>query len=59
MDYAVALIVYLASIFGALISMGGMFAAKDEPKMVGFFSLCIIVFSFTTYLGGLMLQNVN
>ena len=59
MEYAVALIVYIASIFGVLISMGGMFAAKDEPKMVGFFTLCAVVFSFTTYLGGLMVQNIN
>jgi hypothetical protein len=59
MAYIMALIVYIASIAGVLISMGGMFAAKDDAKLVGFFSLCSIVFSFTTYLGGTMLQNIN
>lgn len=59
MDYAIALMIYIASILGVFISMGGMFAAKDEPKMVGFFTLCAGVFCATTYLGGMMLQNVN
>ena len=59
MQYAIALIVYILSIVGVFISMGGMFASKDDAKLVGFFSLCSIVFSFTTYVAGTMIQAMN
>lgn len=59
MDYIASLVIYLASVMGVLVSIGGMIAAKNEPKMVGFFSLCSIVFCFTLYIGGVMVQNIN
>lgn len=56
MDYAVALIVYLASILGVFTSMGGMIAFKNDKPMVHFMVLTCLVFCGTTYLGGMMLQ---
>lgn len=58
MDYAVALIVYIASILGVFISMGGMIAFKDDKKMVYFFTLSSFTFMGTMYLGGMMLKAI-
>lgn len=59
MDYAVALIVYVASILGVFTSMWGMVVFKDSKPMVYFMTLTSLVFCATTYLGGVMVQTVS
>lgn len=59
MDYAIAAIIYLASILGMLVSIYGMITSKNDRKMVNFFLLCSVVFSLTIYLGGSMLNVIN
>ena len=59
MDYAIAAIIYLASILGVLVSIYGMITSKNDRKMVNFFLLCSVVFSLTIYLGGSMLNVIN
>lgn len=59
MDYAVALIVYVASLFGVLTSIGGMIAFKADKWMVRFMTLCCFTFIGTMYLGGVMVQAVS
>ena len=59
MDYAVALIVYIASILGVFTAMYGMFAFKDDKRMVYFMTLTCLVFCGTLYLGGLMVKAVS
>ena len=59
MDYAVALIVYIASILGVFTAMYGMVVFRDDRKMVYFMTLTCFVFCATTYLGGMMIQTVS
>ena len=59
MDYTVALIVYIASLFGILTCIGGMIACKDDKWMVRFCSLTSFVFMGTMYLGGMMIQAIS
>lgn len=56
MDYLPALIIYLASLGGIIVSMWGMIDCKHSPKLVAFFLLCILTLCFTLYLGGVMLN---
>lgn len=59
MDYAVALIVYIASILGVFTAMWGMVVFKNEKPMVHFMMLTCLVFCGTTYLGGAMLSAMG
>lgn len=59
MDYAVALIVYIASILGVFTAMYGMILFKDDKAMVRFMMLTCLVFCGTLYLGGVMVQAVS
>jgi len=59
MDYAVALIVYIASILGAFTAMYGMILFKNDKKMVYFMTLTCFVFLGTLYIGGMMVQTVS
>ena len=59
MDYAVALLVYIASIIGVFYSMGCMIAFKNDRWMVRFSMLTATVFLGTTYIGGMMVQTVS
>lgn len=59
MDYAAALLVYIASIMGVFYSMGCMIAFAKDKWMVRFSMLTTTVFCGMLYLGGLMVQAVN
>lgn len=59
MDYAVALIVYIASLLGVFTAMYGMIAFKENKPMVHFMVLTCLVFCGTLYLGGLMVKAVS
>ena len=59
MDYAAALIVYVASLLGVIVAISGMVAYKNDKSMVRFMSLCAFVFTLTTYLGGTMLNAIS
>ncbi len=59
MDYAVALIVYICSLFGILYSIGGMIAFKMDKWMIRFFTLTSFAFMGTMYIGGAMLSAMG
>lgn len=59
MDYAVALIVYIASILGIIYCIGGMIAFKLDKWMVRFFTLTSFAFMGTMYIGGMMLKAIS
>ena len=59
MDYAVALIVYVASLLGVIYCIGGMIAFKTDKWMVRFCSLTCFAFTGTMYLGGVMLSAMG
>lgn len=59
MDYAVALMVYLVSIFGVFYAMYCMIRFKDDKAMVRFMGLMAVVFCGTTYIGGMMVQAIS
>ena len=59
MDYAVALIVYVCSLFGILYSIGGMIAFKNDAWMVRFLCLTSFAFMGTMYMGGAMLSAMG
>lgn len=59
MDYAVALIVYVASLLGVIVAIGGMINFAGDKAMVRFMSLCCFTFTLTMYLGGTMLNAIN
>ena len=59
MDYAVALMIYLVSIFGAFYAMYCMIRFKDDKTMVRIMGLMTVVFTGTTYIGGMMVQAIS
>ena len=59
MDYAAALIVYFASLFGVVTSISGMISFRNDKAMVRFMTLTCLVFCGTLYLGGLMVKAVS
>lgn len=59
MDYAVAVMIYLVSIFGAFYAMYCMIRFKDDKAMVRFMGLLTVVFTGTTYIGGMMVQAIS
>jgi choline-glycine betaine transporter len=59
MDYVVALIVYICSILGVFVSMGGMIAFKDSKAMVRFSTVSCFAFIFTMALGISMLNAIS
>lgn len=59
MDYAVALMVYVASLLGVIYCIGGMIAFKMDKWMVRFCSLTCFAFIGTMYLGGVMLSAMG
>ena len=56
MDYAVALIVYVASLLGVMVGIGSMIVFAKDKWMVRFSTLTTFTFIGTMYLGGMMLQ---
>lgn len=59
MDYAVALIVYFASLAGIVYSIAGMITFKMDKWMVRFCSLTCFAFTGTMYIGGAMLSAMG
>ncbi len=59
MDYAVALMIYLVSVFGVGYSIYCITRFKDDKMMVGFMSFMALTFTATTYIGGMMVQAVS
>lgn len=59
MDYAIALIIYIASILGVFVAMYGMVAFRDDRKTMYFMMLCSIAFLFTMFMGGTMVQAIS
>jgi hypothetical protein len=59
MDYLVAVIIYFCSIAGIALSVWGMITGREDPKMVGVFSLTSFVFSFTLFISGVMINASN
>jgi hypothetical protein len=58
MDYAVALIVYFASLLGIITCISGMIIFAGDKWMVRFCLLTSFVFMGTMYLGGLMIKAI-
>lgn len=59
MEYAVAVMIYLVSIFGAFYALGCMIRFSDDKTMVRIMGLMTVVFTGTTYIGGMMLQAIS
>jgi hypothetical protein len=59
MDYAVALMIYLVSIFGVGYAVYCIMRFKDDKMMVRFMSLMAFAFTGTTYIGGMMVQAIS
>lgn len=59
MDYTVALIVYIASFLGIIVSLYGMVTLRDDRKTMHFMILCCFVFMFTLYIGGMMVEATS
>jgi hypothetical protein len=59
MDYAVALMIYLVSVFGVGYSIYCITRFKDDKMQVRFMSVMAFAFTVTTYIGGTMVQAVS
>jgi hypothetical protein len=60
MDYLIATIVYVASLFGIIASIGGMLQWDQKDK--AYIRVCYLAtafFLFTFWLGGSMLSALN
>jgi len=59
MDYLVAVIIYFCSIAGIGTSIWGMIIGRHDAKLVTVFTVASIVFCFTLFLAGVMINGIN
>lgn len=59
MDYLIATLIYVASLFGIIASIGGMiqFAEDKQGRHISYIAAAIFLFTF--WLGGSMLSTLN